>query len=231
MHRGFMIVIALFAVLMVANYLRVDSQREAIQQRLRQMDAEEVARREAAARGREVMAAAVVNLFPERKARIAELMAQLRQQVEAEAPAPAIRQELRQILEPVFVSEIGNDPEVLKLKEEYEFWTRREDAIRSALTPPTVLAEPERTPTLRSGVWRDVPNSGNVRKKDGTYDERANDLSELCKDFLFYRERIARAVADGDAEEVVKARAAFQRTINWMNEYPSSAVGEVCANR
>jgi hypothetical protein len=62
--------------------------------------------------------------------------------------------------------------------------------------------------------------SGNgFPKKDETHDMRPNDLEELCKDYLFYRNKILKANKVGDREAVKKSRASFDQINRWINEY------------
>lgn len=64
----------------------------------------------------------------------------------------------------------------------------------------------------------------NVAKKDGSYDERPNDLTELCKDYLFYRKRIMKMTAAGDEAGAAKARQSFQQINRWLSDYPETEV-------
>jgi TM2 domain-containing membrane protein YozV len=64
----------------------------------------------------------------------------------------------------------------------------------------------------------------NVRKKDGTLDERENDLEELCRDWLFYRDRIVKRVNEGDEQGAAEARQSFQMVNEWLGEYANSDV-------
>lgn len=58
-----------------------------------------------------------------------------------------------------------------------------------------------------------------VMKKNGTYDDRPNDLEELCKDFLYYRKKILE-----DPQEAADARATFQQVNADISEYPEEDV-------
>jgi hypothetical protein len=67
-----------------------------------------------------------ITKFPGRRNDISRLLAQLQEAVN-ERNIEAINrnlQSLRTILEPVFTSEIGDRPEVVALREDYEFWKR-----------------------------------------------------------------------------------------------------------
>lgn len=48
-----------------------------------------------------------------------------------------------------------------------------------------------------------------VMKKNGSYDDRPNDLEELCKDYLFYRNKIMKYAQAGDNQGAAKARSSF----------------------
>jgi hypothetical protein len=58
-----------------------------------------------------------------------------------------------------------------------------------------------------------------VYKKDGTLDERANDLEELCLDYSYYRKKIVEYEAAGRSEKAAEARTAFQRVNAWLDAY------------
>jgi hypothetical protein len=64
-----------------------------------------------------------------------------------------------------------------------------------------------------------------VRKRDGTIDERPNDLEELCKDWLYYRKKIIEHEVAGKTEKAAEARARFQAVNFWLDEYDESDVG------
>jgi hypothetical protein len=59
----------------------------------------------------------------------------------------------------------------------------------------------------------------NVYKKDGTLDQREDDLKELCLDWLYYRAKIVEYVSSGDSEKADKARASFNQVNNWLSDY------------
>jgi hypothetical protein len=50
-----------------------------------------------------------------------------------------------------------------------------------------------------------------VLKKNGNYDDRANDLEELCKDYLYYRNKILKCARAGDNQDAAEARSRFNR--------------------
>jgi hypothetical protein len=57
--------------------------------------------------------------------------------------------------------------------------------------------------------------SGNVdyyvMKKNGTYDQRPNDLEEMCKDWQYYRNLILEKTHAGDAQGATEARNSFNK--------------------
>jgi hypothetical protein len=65
-----------------------------------------------------------------------------------------------------------------------------------------------------------------VPKKDGTYDNRANDLWELAQDWVHYRGQILRCNQRGDTDGLRKAQQWFQKTNNWLNAYPQNHVSK-----
>jgi hypothetical protein len=84
------------------------------------------------------------------------------------------------------------------------------------------VAIPDRTPPART--------STNVRKKDGTIDERDNDLQILCEDWRFYRAQILNAARAGDEQKATAARQHFQRITQWLNAYPNDDVAQACGS-
>lgn len=68
-----------------------------------------------------------------------------------------------------------------------------------------------------------------VPKKNGTYDQRKNDLWELANDWVFFRGKILKKTADGDSKGAQQARQDFQQTNAWLSEYPESQVSEALA--
>lgn len=56
-----------------------------------------------------------------------------------------------------------------------------------------------------------------VMKKDGTYDQRANDLEEMCRDYVFYRNRILKYTRSGDLEAAADARNSFNQINNTLS--------------
>jgi hypothetical protein len=56
-----------------------------------------------------------------------------------------------------------------------------------------------------------------VMKKDGTYDQRANDLEEMCRDYVFYRNRILKYTRSGDLGAAADARNSFNQINNTLS--------------
>ena len=63
-----------------------------------------------------------------------------------------------------------------------------------------------------------------VIKMDGTIDERQDDLQELAKDWIFYRDRIMKYSSEANYEKVQKARMNFQKINVWLEAYDSNDV-------
>ncbi len=63
-----------------------------------------------------------------------------------------------------------------------------------------------------------------VRKLDGTLAERPNDLEEMCKDWLFYRNQILKHNAAGRTNKADEARRDFQTVNSWLNAYSEEDV-------
>lgn len=72
------------------------------------------------------------------------------------------------------------------------------------------------------------PVKQQIAKKDGTYDERENDLDELCKDWVYLKAKTYKYGREGNVEEAQKARESFQRTNVWLSEYRDEDVARVC---
>lgn len=78
----------------------------------------------------------------------------------------------------------------------------------------------EHTASTTTATTQQAKNSiPNVPKKDGTYDARTNDLEELCRDYIFFRNRIIKYAREGDEKAANKARADFQQTNRWLEAY------------
>lgn len=61
-----------------------------------------------------------------------------------------------------------------------------------------------------------------IYKRDGTLDDRPNDLEELCLDYVYYRRKILEYEADGKSEKADEARATFKKVNLWLDEYDRS---------
>jgi len=62
----------------------------------------------------------------------------------------------------------------------------------------------------------------NVRKSDGTIDDRDGDLEELVKDALFWSVKYHRAVAAYDFQKATEYLQNLERTAGWLAEYETS---------
>lgn len=69
----------------------------------------------------------------------------------------------------------------------------------------------------------------NIAKKNGTFDERNNDLMELCKDWLYYRNKIMKAARSGDQAATTKARTTFNEINASLSEYHEQDVQHMFA--
>lgn len=64
-----------------------------------------------------------------------------------------------------------------------------------------------------------------VMKKNGSYDDRGNDLEELCRDYVFYRDRILKYARAGNNKGATKARNSFNQVNNTMTlEYTENDI-------
>jgi hypothetical protein len=106
---------------------------------------------------------------------------------------------------------------------------RQSEALRSA--DQSLRADLAALPADTRGSSRAANRSTNVRKKDGTFDERDNDLQILCEDWRFYRGRIVKASAAGDEKAAAEARQKFQRITRWLDAYPDDEVASACTPR
>jgi len=67
-----------------------------------------------------------------------------------------------------------------------------------------------------------------VMKKNGSYDDRANDLEELCKDYLYYRNKILKYAKAGDNQGAAKARSNFNQVNSTMSlEYTEKDIQQM----
>jgi hypothetical protein len=74
-----------------------------------------------------------------------------------------------------------------------------------------------------------VPKKSGITKKDGTVDERENDLDELCKDWVFYKARAYKFGREGDQKAAADAQKSFAETNRWLSDYRDEDVTRVCA--
>jgi hypothetical protein len=63
-----------------------------------------------------------------------------------------------------------------------------------------------------------------VEKKDGTTDNRPDDLEELCKDWLYYGQKIIEAESAGRSDKAADYRESFQQVNVWLSDYYESDV-------
>ena len=92
---------------------------------------------------------------------------------------------------------------------------------------PTSTPEPTEVPPLvinagelsahKDEITRD--RVVNVYKKDGTLDQREDDLKELCLDWFYYRQKIFDYQAQGEQDKVVDAQSAFNDINLWLTTY------------
>ena len=68
------------------------------------------------------------------------------------------------------------------------------------------------------------PQKQQVAKKDGTFDKRANDLDELCKDFVYYKAKAYKYGREGQQEKAQEARNSLEKTNIWLSQYNESDV-------
>lgn len=61
-------------------------------------------------------------------------------------------------------------------------------------------------------------------KKNGSIDARACDLSELCKDWVFYRKKIVESNVKGDQSGASEAQKSFAAVNLNLNEYKQEDV-------
>ena len=67
-----------------------------------------------------------------------------------------------------------------------------------------------------------------VMKKNGSYDDRANDLEELCKGCLYYRNKILKYAKAGDNQGAAKARSSFNQVNSTMSlEYTEKDIQQM----
>ncbi len=74
-----------------------------------------------------------------------------------------------------------------------------------------------------------TPQKQQVAKKDGTFDKRANDLDELCKDFVYYKAKSYKYGREGQHEKAQEARNSLENTNIWLSQYNESDVTKTCS--
>lgn len=72
-------------------------------------------------------------------------------------------------------------------------------------------------------------HASNVKKKNGTVDQRENDLDELCKDWVYYKAKILKYTKEGDEKAASKARNNFNAVNKDLSEYRDSDISATCA--
>lgn len=67
----------------------------------------------------------------------------------------------------------------------------------------------------------------NIAKVNGAFDDRQNDLMEICKDWLYYRGKILKYARAGDNSEAAKARSSFNKVNSCLSEYEEKDVAHM----
>jgi uncharacterized protein YdbL (DUF1318 family) len=85
------------------------------------------------------------------------------------------------------------------------------------------------TGVIQAGKLAEIYDSLNganfkLKKKNGTVDERVNDIEELAKDWVFYRRKIIEANVSGNTEKLRKYQLSFQQINQWLNAYDNEDV-------
>lgn len=68
-----------------------------------------------------------------------------------------------------------------------------------------------------------------IAKKDGTFDERSDDLHELCQDFVYYKAKAYKYGREGNHKNAQDARLNLEKTNIWLSEYHEKDVAETCS--
>lgn len=92
---------------------------------------------------------------------------------------------------------------------------------------PILIVEAGELSTYKDQITRD--RVINVYKKNGTIDQREDDLKELCLDWVYYREKIIQYQSEGKTEKVAEAQASMQKTNAWLDEYNENDVQTMLA--
>lgn len=88
---------------------------------------------------------------------------------------------------------------------------------------------PKQVVTVKSGELRETIRtySGTVTKStvirvqklNGSYDNRENDLRELCLDFIYYRDQVIKETAKGNTSRADAARNTLNQINTWLDAY------------
>lgn len=105
-----------------------------------------------------------------------------------------------------------------------------EGRINPSTQQSTSTTQRSATTVPNQSTARQLPPECFITKRNGMLDERVCDLEELCKDWVFYRARIARYQNSGDTRKANEARQSFQRINNWLSDYREEDV-QACLAR
>lgn len=92
-----------------------------------------------------------------------------------------------------------------------------------------MLFNPFSKPEPRTRQTENTTSTKQYAKRDGTYDERENDLDELCQDYVYYKAKAYKYGREGNAVEANEAQVAFQKVNIWLSAYNESDVTTVCS--
>lgn len=73
------------------------------------------------------------------------------------------------------------------------------------------------------------PAKVQITKKDGTVDQRANDLDEICQDWVRAKAKSYKYGREGNQEAAAAARKDLADTTRWLSDYRDEDVARVCA--
>lgn len=94
--------------------------------------------------------------------------------------------------------------------------TQKESTVSKLIVPSGQLVQYKETYSHYSEVF--------VTKKDGSLDERPDDLEELCLDWVFYRDKIVEYTQAGNTKKADEARIAWNDINIWLDEYHENDV-------
>jgi len=100
------------------------------------------------------------------------------------------------------------------------------------LTPKPTTPPPMTVKTGELSSFKDtITREGilNVQKKDGTLDQRQDDLKELSLDWVFYREKIQEYQSAGNTKKAAEAQASMQEINAWLSAYNENDVQTMLA--